>query len=114
MITESGGLQHWWHQRLTAVALIPLSLWMGFSLASVPNANYAEISAWVGSPLNALLLIAFLVSAFYHSILGIQAVIEDYVQTEDIRAQGLVVTKVVFILLGVVSVLSILKVVMIG
>lgn len=75
----SGGTGHFWRQRISALALIPLGLWFAFSAASLAGAGHAAAAAFVAKPLNALLLIAFAVTALYHSRLGVQVVIEDYV-----------------------------------
>lgn len=113
-LTDSGGFHHWWHQRITALALIPLSVWFGFALAELPGSSYDAVAAWLGSPMNALLMVAFIICAFYHAILGIQVVFEDYVQTESLRHGCNVLTRLLLIFLGLVSVFAILKLVFMG
>jgi len=73
------GVQHWWAQRLTALALIPLGLWFVASVVRLAGADHATITQWLSSPftLGALALTIF--AAFYHAVLGLQVVIEDYV-----------------------------------
>ncbi len=73
------GTSHWWGQRLTAVALVPLSLWFVYAVVSLNGGDYAAYVAWVKQPGTVLLLVLFIGILFYHSDLGIQAVIEDYV-----------------------------------
>ena len=73
------GVEHWWHQRLTALALIPLSLWFVASVAFMAGMDHATFIAWVGNPLVAVLLVLLIVALFYHLKLGVQVVIEDYV-----------------------------------
>lgn len=73
------GTGHWWAQRLTAIALVPLTLWMVYGVLTLLDASHAEASAWLAQPLNALLTAALIMALFYHLQLGIQVVIEDYV-----------------------------------
>lgn len=76
------GTHHWIAQRLTAVALVPLSLWiMASLLAVIEGADYATAIAWIRSPAVTILLILLVVAVFYHGRLGLQVVIEDYVHT---------------------------------
>lgn len=76
------GVGHWWNQRLTAIALVPLTLWFGFSVALLGTADYYTVVAWVANPVNAVLLTLLLAVGFWHGALGIQDVLEDYVGTE--------------------------------
>jgi succinate dehydrogenase / fumarate reductase, membrane anchor subunit len=73
------GVSHWWAQRVTAIALIPLGIWLVASLVCLAGADHAQISQWLSAPftLGALALTIF--AAFYHAVLGLQVVIEDYV-----------------------------------
>ena len=70
---------HWWHQRLTAVGLIPLGLWLALSLPGVDLGTQAAVVAWIGKPSNAILLGLLAIGGAYHSWLGVQVVLEDYV-----------------------------------
>ena len=72
------GVGHWWTQRVTSVALVLLGLWFLFGLVGLPNLAYDTVVAWVASPLNAVLLILLIGTAVYHSLLGVQVVVEDY------------------------------------
>ena len=108
--SAKGGTHHWWHQRLTAIALIPLSLWFVVVLLGKITASHTDVVAWVGSPFVTALLIALLAATFYHAELGLQVVIEDYVHTEWSKILLLVVMKLAMLfgaLLGVVAVLRI-------
>lgn len=102
------GVQHWWMQRMTAVALVPLVLWFVISLIAHLGAPREELIAWLSSPVAATLMVALLVAVFYHAKLGIQVIIEDYVHGAAKVATEAVV-KAVIVLLGVASVLSVLK-----
>lgn len=72
------GAGHWWVQRLTAVALVPLGLWFVFALLDLQHGNYQMVAAWVAEPTNSILLILLVLTLVYHSSLGLQVVIEDY------------------------------------
>lgn len=106
--SAKSGTEHWWAQRLTALALIPLSLWFVASLAAMAGADYATVRAWVDSPLVAALLILLICATFYHAYLGVQVVIEDYVHAEALKVAALVLVAGLSILLAVIAVLSVL------
>ena len=76
---HSSGVAHWRHQRLTAVALVPLGLWLALTLPGLDLGSQAALTAWIGRPLNAILLGLFSVAAGYHSWLGVREVLVDYV-----------------------------------
>lgn len=79
------GMRHWWRQRVTAVALIPLSLWLALSVAWLPGTNHTQLIAWVSHPWHALLLLSFSTLGFIHAMLGIQVVIEDYIHSKGVK-----------------------------
>ena len=108
--STSDGVGHWWAQRLTAIALVPLGLWFAFSVTSMVGADHAQFKAWVGAFGNALLLVLFIVAAFHHMQLGLQVVIEDYVHGEAAKTTGLILVKLLSATLGAASVLAVLKV----
>ncbi|MCP4391732.1 MAG: succinate dehydrogenase, hydrophobic membrane anchor protein [Gammaproteobacteria bacterium] len=103
------GTHHFWHQRLTALLLIPLVLWLGFSLASMP-VDHAMLVAWIQQPFATVLLVLLIVAAFYHAQLGLQMVIEDYVSSHAQRTISLLLTNFLCLLLGTVGVVSVLKI----
>ena len=84
------GVEHWWLQRITAVALVPLSLWFVTAIIRLVGADVDTVGDWVGRPLPAILLVLLLIATFWHSSLGLQVVIEDYVHT-DLAKLGLVI-----------------------
>jgi len=104
------GVSHWWTQRVTAVALVPLTLWFVVALLSVDGADYETVVAWIARPFNAVLLIALLISMFYHAILGLQVIIEDYVHHEGTKVASLLVMKFLLVLLGGSAVLAVLRI----
>lgn len=104
-----GGVEHWWTQRLTAVALVPLGLWFAFSLAGLDSLSYAQVVAWMSGPLTSVLLILTAIAAIHHSYLGVQVVIEDYVHGAK-KIVALVLSAFVHVFAVVAAVFSILKV----
>jgi succinate dehydrogenase / fumarate reductase membrane anchor subunit len=104
------GVHHWWQQRLTAIALVPLVFWFVVSIIGNVGASYAEMHAWLSTPGNATLLILLLVAVFHHAQLGIQVVIEDYVHSDVVKPIAIIATKLLAIAFGVYSVVSVLLV----
>lgn len=102
------GLAHWWAQRLTAVALVPLVLWFVVAVIANVGADYDAMRGWLGNPFNATLLILLLVAVFHHAQLGIQVVIEDYIHCHALKTAGIIVTKLVAVALGAYGVVSVL------
>ncbi len=103
------GTHHFWHQRLTALLLIPLVLWVGFSLAALP-VDHATLVSWVQQPSVTVLLVLLIFATFYHAKLGLQVVIEDYVSSHARRTTTLVISNFLCLLLGVIGVVSVLKI----
>jgi succinate dehydrogenase / fumarate reductase membrane anchor subunit len=100
------GVEHWWAQRLTAIALIPLTLWFVIGVVSHVGASHAAALAWLGQPWNAVLMILFIVAAFHHAQLGMQAVFEDYVHKEWLKLTLIVGTKYLAILVGLAAIMA--------
>lgn len=75
------GTGHWWAQRVSAVALVPLSLWLAVALAGGAAADHASLVVWLAAPLNAVLMILLLMAGFHHAALGLQVVAEDYIHS---------------------------------
>jgi len=108
--TAKDGTHHWWVQRVTSVALVPLVLWFVISLLGVSRADYETVQHWLGHPVNAGLMVALLVAMFYHASLGMQVIYEDYVQPEGAKFIALLVTQIVLFLLGAISIVAVLKI----
>ncbi len=104
------GTKHWWFQRLTAIALVPLSLWLVASLIANIDANYAEVVAWVRSPAVTALLLMVVMFVFYHAQLGLQVVIEDYVHLESAKIAMLVLVKITVLILALLSATAVIRV----
>ena len=104
------GVQHFWVQRVSAVALVPLSLWFVFSVAQLPAASYGAVQHWVGAPSVAVMLALFIPTLFYHSMLGIQVVVEDYVGSEGAKIATLLALKFAHALGAAAGVFAVLKI----
>lgn len=104
------GVHHWWAQRLTAIALVPLCLWFIFSLAGLDGADYNAIIQWMQSPIICTALILLVIALFYHAQLGIQVVIEDYVGCKVLRISSIILTGFIFLFSGLASIIAILKI----
>ncbi|WP_376098607.1 succinate dehydrogenase, hydrophobic membrane anchor protein [Roseomonas sp. CCTCC AB2023176] len=109
--SSRGGTHHWWLQRVTSMALLPLTLWFAFAVASLAGSPYEVVARWIGQPFNATLLILTVAIGFHHTASGLQVVVEDYVRPESRRALVILAMKGLFLLLGVLSVLSVLRLV---
>jgi succinate dehydrogenase / fumarate reductase membrane anchor subunit len=103
------GVAHWWAQRLTALALIPLTVWFVASVLSLIGAPHAAVVDWVASPVPALLLILLTVATFHHAQLGLQVVIEDYVHGEAAKLTLLLLVKAVAIVLSLAMVFAVFR-----
>jgi succinate dehydrogenase / fumarate reductase membrane anchor subunit len=97
------GASEWWRQRITALLLIPLTVWFAPAIAVLPGASYEVVRQWIASPLNGVLLLAFIVVAAHHSILGLKTVIEDYVHGGGVKLASLLFMKLGFLLLALAA-----------
>lgn len=104
------GVEHFWVQRITAVALVPLSLWLVFSLALFVGADYHTAHHWVSAPSVAITLVLFIAAALYHSALGVQVVIEDYVAGEGLKLASLLLSKFLHVAVAAAAVFAVLKI----
>ena len=108
--TARGAAEHWWVQRMTAVALVPLGLWLAYELLTLPAFDYASVAAWVREPVTSILLVLLVVAAGYHSSLGVQVVIEDYVTGKGSRAAALMASTLAHAALTIAAVFAVLKI----
>jgi succinate dehydrogenase / fumarate reductase membrane anchor subunit len=104
------GVAHWWAQRVTAVALVPLGLWFVVSMLSLVGTGYEATLAWIGSPLAATLLVLLIIAACHHAQLGLQVVVEDYVHGKMAKVTSLVLLRLTVYTLGVAAALAVLKI----
>jgi succinate dehydrogenase / fumarate reductase, membrane anchor subunit len=104
------GVHHWWMQRLTSVALVPLTVWFVVSLLSLPAFDLGTVTAWMGQLWTAVFLILLVLTAAWHSQLGVRVVVEDYVHGHGAKALLLAVITFFHVVVAVAGVLAILKV----
>ncbi len=104
------GVGHWWLQRVTAVALVPLMLWLAFGIARYSGAGYEATVAWVSNPTTTVLWVLALGMLFWHAKLGLQVVIEDYVHDEKAKFASLIAMKFITVLLAAIAILAVLRV----
>ena len=103
------GTHHWWMQRVTAIALIPLVLIFAGYVIALVGGSHADAVAALGSPIGSLVALLLIVAVFYHFMLGIQVVIEDYVHAEGAKIVLVLLSKFFCIVVGLASALSVLK-----
>lgn len=108
------GADHWWLQRISAIALVPLTVWFIVSIVALVGADHATITAWLSNPLSAALMLLFLVVGFYHLRLGLQVVIEDYVHNEPLKLMALIGSTFACYLFGLLGVLALLRIFLSG
>jgi succinate dehydrogenase membrane anchor subunit len=104
------GVGHWWAQRLTAIALIPLVVWFAISLVMLSGADYTVVRAWIGSPLVMMLLGLTIAVGLHHAQLGMQVVIEDYVGGDGWKLALIVIVKFIAVLFGLGAIVAILRI----
>ena len=104
------GVGHWWAQRLTAIALIPLVVWFAISLIMLSGADYTVVRAWIGSPLVMMLLVLTISVGLHHGQLGMQVVIEDYVGNDGWKLALIVIVKFLAVLFGLGAIVAILRI----
>lgn len=104
------GVEHWWLQRLTSVALVPLSVWFVVSLLALPSLDHPTVVAWMRHSSTALLLVLLVLAATWHSQLGVRVIVEDYVHGAGTRTLTLVLITFAHVLIGAAAVLAVLKV----
>jgi succinate dehydrogenase / fumarate reductase membrane anchor subunit len=104
------GVHHWWAQRLTAIALIPLVVWFAISLVMMSGADYGSVRAWIGSPVVMVLLILTIAIGLHHGQLGLQVVIEDYVHGDGSKLALIVAVRFVAVLFGLAAIVAVLRI----
>ena len=107
--TAKDGTGHWWGQRVSAAALAILGLWFAWSIAMLPGYGHDSAVAFIAQPLNAVLLLLLSLTMAYHSFLGVQVVIEDYVHAHGLKVAALVLSRFAHVFFAVAAVFAILK-----
>ena len=102
------GVHHWWMQRVSAVALVPLTLWFVIAVVAHTGADYAAVRAWLAAPLTFALMVLLIGATFYHAALGLQVVVEDYVHAEGAKITIILAMKLACIVLALAAVVALL------
>jgi succinate dehydrogenase / fumarate reductase membrane anchor subunit len=104
------GAHHWWLQRVTAVAMIPLALWFTAAVVTgMLSPNVVKVAVWFASPVNAVMMVLLLLSMFVHARLGVQVVIEDYVKCPVKKYGLLLLNTFLCVVFAALSILAVLK-----
>lgn len=103
------GSRHWWVQRLTAIALVPLSLWFIASVISLEGATQADMIAWLHAPVPLTLMLCLVIATFWHMDLGLRVVVEDYVHHDVARVTLLLLIRAACFAAAILCVISALR-----
>lgn len=112
--SAKSGTGHWWAERITSVALVPLTLWFVFVALHLVGSSRMDVAHWAAHPVNATLMLALIFATFHHTQLGLQVVIEDYIHSDTTRMASLLAMKAGCFLLGTVAAVSVLKLAITG
>ncbi len=107
--SAKAGAAHWWAQRLTALALLPLTLWFLCAAVRLIGATRDDVVSWMAGPLPLVLMIALVIATFHHLQLGLQVVIEDYVENHALRVGAVLLVKALALLLALACIVSALR-----
>jgi succinate dehydrogenase / fumarate reductase, membrane anchor subunit len=103
------GVGHWWALRITSIALVPLTIWFVVAVVQLAGAERGAFIAWFKHPVQAVAWVLLLVATLYHSALGLQVVIEDYVANETLRLGSIITMRLASIILAVLGIFAVLK-----
>jgi len=103
------GAVHWWMQRITSLALIPLTLWFLCGMVRMIGATREDVVSWMAGPLPIVLMIALVIATFHHLQAGLQVVIEDYVDHDWLRIGSILLVKGLSMLLALACIISVLR-----
>ena len=109
--SAKSGVEHFWRQRVTAVALVPLTIWFTWSVARYAGAPHEQVVAFLANPFNAAAMLLFLIAGLYHMALGLQVVVEDYIKGEGMKLALLLLTKFAAFAVGTICVIAVLRIV---
>jgi succinate dehydrogenase / fumarate reductase membrane anchor subunit len=101
------GTAHWWAQRTSAIALVPLVVYVLYLIATLAGADYSTVRLTIAQPWNAVLLILFFSTAFWHARLGLQVVIEDYIHARWLEISLMIAVKFTYAVLGLAAIVAI-------
>jgi succinate dehydrogenase / fumarate reductase membrane anchor subunit len=112
--SAKAGTGHFWMQRITAITLIPLSLWMVSFTQQLLSASHGDMILWLSGPWDLTLALVWVVAAFYHAALGLQVVIEDYVHTEWIKITSIWTMKLTFLFFAIAAIVALFRISVMG
>ncbi|MAJ24329.1 MAG: succinate dehydrogenase, hydrophobic membrane anchor protein [Rickettsiales bacterium] len=101
----SSGLSHWWYQKITAVILMPLTIWFLISLPNFINLSYLEKVSWINKAPNYYLMAVFFIISSYHFKLGLTVVIEDYIHNNRIKKSLITIVSIISLLIILSSII---------
>jgi succinate dehydrogenase / fumarate reductase, membrane anchor subunit len=110
MGSAKDGTAHWWAQRVSAVALVPLTLWFFFSLLTLPAFDFDTVRTWLSVPISGLLTILLVAAMTYHSYLGTMVIVEDYVTSTGMKVLTLITLRFIYVLSGGAAIFAILRI----
>lgn len=108
--TAKEGASHWWSQRVTSVALLLLGLWFVATLVRMPTFSYQFVVTWIGMPLNAVLLLLLIGTLVYHSLLGVQVVVEDYVHHHALKIATMLLLTFAHVAVAALAIFAVLRI----
>ena len=106
----ANGSHHWWMQRLTSIALVPLTLWFAIALLTLPDLGWVTVHEWLAEPLSTVLLILLIPALLHHSWLGLAVVVEDYVPGKTAKTLTLLVLQLLHVFIAAAALFAILKI----
>ena len=104
------GVGHWWAKRLTSFALVPLTIWFVPSMAMLAGKSHGAVVAWLGAPLNAMLMALVLATTFTHLWLGLGSIIDDYVHTERRHIGTMIAMKIAIAVLALAALFAVARI----
>jgi succinate dehydrogenase / fumarate reductase membrane anchor subunit len=110
MGSSHSGTGHFWHERVTSVALIPLSLWFLYVMLGLAGTSEVAALQFLAHPWNAILMGAFVAFSLYHAYLGLQVVIDDYIHTAGMKVFLLLAVLGAVLAVGLVSLFAIVRI----
>lgn len=107
--SAKSGFHHWWVERVSGAALVPLGLWFAFAVAALPDHSYATVRQFIAEPCHAVLLVLLAVTSTYHGRMGLQVVVDDYIHGKGVKLFTTVLLDFIHAVLGVAMVLAVVR-----
>ncbi len=108
--SSHSGTGHFWHERVSSVVLIPLTLWFGWAVLGLLNASPVAAIGFLAHPWNALMMAAFIIVTLYHIRLGLQVILDDYVHAAGTRIALIILVRVSVFLTGGISIIALMRI----